>query len=510
MSTQKKSTELDLVPAFERNDEPALSRKDTEKRLEAPLPQVVFRALPTMSEAREWLSLGMSLWAGQPLQWTCLQPGETPAAAESGKFDPIKELDSAPPRELWKRYFSEERSSDEIRKVVQRLHSRKQYKHVIAALRAALLAGQPEPWMYEVLALTMDIEGYPKNEVERVMLSMTDFNARDVENLLGSAAYLVRLGAPAQALKLYQQVSSLQPSRPEPYLLGLRLADELKDVEALSWAATGVLTWYWFDDYEAKQREAVKLMRDWQLRLQQAGKTEQAAELANALAKAQVRDLQLRLEWSGEADLDLIVQEPLGTTCSFADRYTQSGGALLHEGAGPKQAECFEEYVCAYAASGHYVITIDHVAGRLVGNRARLQVIRYAGTPDEQRDSVNVVFNERQKKYRISLHDGRRTQKTEVFEPEAEPTTTQKRREALKTLADLRRQMAFQQPGLNQLRPQVTGAVGYSPVVQNVSSGVNLTAQATVSPDRRYVRLGLQPSISEVTDVFTFTFAGGR
>jgi len=430
----------------------------------------------------------------------------------AARFDPIKELDSVPPRELWKRYFAEERSSEEIRKIVQRLHSRKQYKHVIAALRAALLAGHPEPWMYEVLALTMNIEGYPKSEVERVMLSMTDFNARDIENLLGSAAYLVRLGAPAQALKLYHQVSKLEPTRPEPYLLGLRLADELKDTDSLTWASTGVLTWYWFEDYEAKHREAIKLMRDWQLRLEQAGKSEQAQGLKIALEKALVRDLQLRLEWSGDADLDLIVKEPLGTTCSFANRYTQSGGALLHEGAGPKQAECYEEYVCAFAAAGHYVVTVDHVSGRLVGNRARLVVVRYAGTEQEQRDSVNIVFDEREKVYRISLHDGRRTQKTPVFEPE-KPSTTQKRREALKTLADLRRQMAFRQPQLNQLnqlRPQTTGAVGYSPVIQNVSSGVNLTTQATVSADRRYVRIGVQPSFSNVTDVFTFSFAGGQ
>ncbi|MEZ5947891.1 MAG: hypothetical protein R3C12_01365 [Planctomycetaceae bacterium] len=70
--------------------------------------------------------------------------------------------------------------------------------------------------------------------------------------------------------------------------------------------------------------------------------------------------------------------------------------------------------------------------------------------------------------------------------------------------------MVQSKPWLNQLRQNPVGAVGYTPQVATVSSGVNLTAQATISADRRYVRIGLQPTLTQVTDVFTFSFAGSR
>ena len=46
------------------------------------------------------------------------------------------------------------------------------------------------------------------------------------------------------------------PRAPEPYVLGLRLARELKDYAAVRWTATGVLTSVWGKDYEQLHREA--------------------------------------------------------------------------------------------------------------------------------------------------------------------------------------------------------------------------------------------------------------
>ena len=54
-----------------------------------------------------------------------------------------------------------------------------------------------------------------------------------------------------------------------------------------------------------------------------------------------------------------------------------------------------------------------------------------------------------------------------------------------------------------------TGVVGYQPVVAFVPSGVQLTALAVVSGDRRYVRISSSPLFTSLTDVFTFSFARG-
>ncbi len=433
-----------------------------------------------------------------------LQPQDAQAEGEE-IFDPMKHLKTMPAEELWTRYFEGKPAGDDVRRLVQRLHRNREHAQVVAALRAALLAGRPEPWMYEVLALSMEIQGAPKEDVERVMLSMVDFNVRDLTNLLGSAAYLVRLGAHEQALKMYRQVAALEPSRPEPYLLGSKLADRLKDIDAIIWAGTGILTYYWFDDYQLRHQEAQSLLQGWKLKLEKRGDQEQAKLVEESLRAALRRDLQIRLTWSGEADLDLIIHEPLGTICSFDERYTAGGGALLHEGAGPNQANCYEEYVCAYAAAGYYIVHVEHVTGKVVGNRARLEVTRYAGTEHEQRDVIPVVFDERVKKYRISLHRGRRTEETPVFKPQT-VTQAERRLQTRRTLADVRRGYALTRPLPPHGKPPAAGAMAFAPQISMISSGVSLSAQAVVSPDRRYVRIGINPSFTDVVDIFTFSF----
>ena len=67
-----------------------------------------------------------------------------------------------------------------------------------------------------------------------------------------------------------------------------------------------------------------------------------------------------------------------------------------------------------------------------------------------------------------------------------------------------------------QTRPFVTSvtpvvgdfAVGHQPVITLVPDGTNLSVQAVVSDDRRFVRLNLSPFFSEIVDVQQFTFDG--
>ena len=52
--------------------------------------------------------------------------------------------------------------------------------------------------------------------------------------------------------------------------------------------------------------------------------------------------------------------------------------------------------------------------------------------------------------------------------------------------------------------------VGYYPVVTWLPEGASLGASAVVSPDRRYVRMNLQPFFSRVVGVDTFNFRTGE
>lgn len=71
-------------------------------------------------------------------------------------------------------------------------------------------------------------------------------------------------------------------------------------------------------------------------------------------------------------------------------------------------------------------------------------------------------------------------------------------------------QVQTQQYYVSDLNPVVgTGSVGYDPTVEPVFSGVSLGVQATVSADRKYVTLTVQPTLQRLVALRTFTFSTG-
>ncbi len=331
-----------------------------------------------------------------------------PAAKQAVPRFPLQ--NDADASEFWHDYFEKRKLEPAvINQLVLRLHNAKKYEHVIAVIEAALVNGQSQPWMYEVLALTMQIAGRPQHEIDRVLLSRVDFTSTDVPSMLFSAAYLTRLGGHQQALRLYQQASQIDPTRHEPYILGLKLARRFYDTDAVRWAASGILTFTWTGDYERLHRQAEDAASEIEQKLIEDGQKEAAQALHQAMIEAHKRDLALRLTWSGDGDLDLIVEEPLGTVCSFQNPHSRGGGALLHDGYGPNQKNCYEHYVCVFGVAGDYRIRIRHVAGNIVGKRAKLTIIRYQGSPNEESRTYRISISKKDKVVRLSLNQGRRT-----------------------------------------------------------------------------------------------------
>lgn len=426
------------------------------------------------------------------------------------------------PAKFWNDYFSKRKPDPAlVNDLIFNLHQSGKHEHVIAAIHAALINNQSQPWMYDVLALTMDIVGRPQSEIERVLLSRIDFSAADVPSMVYSAAYLTRFKAEKQALGLYQQAARLQPDRPEPYIMGLRLAEKLEDTEGILWAATGILTHVWVKDYEQWHEKAQNALANLEHSFRKAGRKAEAERVQAARRQALERDLKLELTWNGDGDLDLIVEEPKGTVCSFEAPLTAGGGVLLNDGYGPKQANCHEEYLCAHGFPGTYVVRVRYVSGKIVGQRARLKVTRYQGSDHRVEQSMIVPLIKEDRVIRIDLDKGRRNQKSKV------PQDAQKNSSLLPALnhfisarpqhsgsrESLKSFRVSRQAGISAGRqvPMVTGAqnvggVAYQPVISVVPEGISLTGAAVVSPDRRYVRLSLSPQFTNVTDVFTFSF----
>src|SRR5690606_14283367 len=95
--------------------------------------------------------------------------------------------------------------------------------------------GYAQPWMYEALSLALQVKGADSAELERTLMSAVDFS-RTPDDMMLVALHFVRLGMDERALKIFQDVSSIDPLRPEPYAQGLDIAQRLNDVQATQWA----------------------------------------------------------------------------------------------------------------------------------------------------------------------------------------------------------------------------------------------------------------------------------
>jgi hypothetical protein len=443
-----------------------------------------------------------------------LADDETSAGPDSDAAGPALDKSAGTPREIWNDYFSKRKPEPKaVAQLLLRLHERKQYEHVIAAIEAALLNGQSQPWMYDVLALSMQIAGRPRQEVERALLSRIDFTADDVPSMLYSAAYLKRFGAEKQALVMYRQASSLAPTQPEPYVLALKLAGRLKDFDAVGWAAAGILTYAWGKNHAQLHQQAEDAVAEARQELIKTGDNEKAKMLEALLGEAKKRDVVLKLSWAGPGDLDLLVDEPPGSVCSYDNPQTVGGGVLVHDGYGPAADNCYEEYICAFAIPGAYRIRVHHVLGDIVGQRAQLSITLYRGTPHETTRVVSVPVAQNDQVVRLVVKRGRRTDLATPA-PKEEPTVKRRPAGLREKVGLASRPFVLGQiagPGGAQALPQF-GAVGYTPVIDIVSEGVTSSAMAIVSADRRFVRLNMSPQFSALADVFTFSFvnSGGN
>ena len=428
---------------------------------------------------------------------------------QASKADPLPLKATGDPEDIWFEYFEANKPDpDSVRRGILRLHEQKKHEAVIAAIRAALVNDQSQPWMYDVLALSMRIAGRPAEDIERAVYSGIDFAGADFQTMMISAAYLTRFHQAETALRMYQQSSKIAPTRPEPYVMALRLARLERDEPTIRWAAQGVLAYYWASDFARLHKEAEAALLDSAERLRKSGQIAAAEKAEQTRVEALQRDLVVRLTWNGVGDLDLLIEEPSGSICSFDNRVTTGGGVMVHDGYGPDQDNCYEQYVCAFGMPGTYKVRIHHAWGNVVGKRARLEVIRYQGTPNESTRTFTVSLQEEDSVIRLQLGQGRRESLAEIpVETSSLPLRAVRNvrlaggqsassREAIRRFQDSR------------LQPAGFGNIGFAQGITVVREGTTLSGSAVVSADRRYVRLSLAPVFSNLTDVFTFSFQG--
>jgi len=453
----------------------------------------------------------------------------------------IEMLVGADPNVVWDQYLTSHRESpDALRDAVRRLNGEKKFDHVIALINAALRHQQSQPWMYEGLALAMQMAGRPNSDVERALMSAADF-AQNPSELLYLAVYLSESGFDARAIKMLRQVAQIDPVRPEPYTVGLKLAERTGDNEAIKWASLEILRRAWPKDQQETRLSGERAANAILEKLKAENRTAEFNAFQEAVKQAKIRDCAVAVTWTGEGEVDLCVQEPAGTVCSFRSPRTTAGGVLLGDtlvksllpgGEGHSQV-----YVCPEGFSGGYKLLARRVWGKITSNKVNVLVYTHFGSKQQkviqkriplESDEAVVAFDLDRGRRKESLQDqqvatavaGQVAIGQQVLAQQlaaaVDPQALAAAANAQQNLADVTSGATTTVGGGNgtETLPVLSfvplqGAVGYQPIIVTLPSGANTMFSAVVSADRRYVRITTLPMFSSIPVVHTFNFNTG-
>ena len=399
------------------------------------------------------------------------------------------------------------------------------FDHAVEFLKANLRQGiVVEPWVYKALAVALRLSGGSIEDIERAEVSPADMEPKNARGYLEAAAILAQDEKYGLALAFCRQAALLEPGTPYAYEEALGYAELARDPKAMQWAAGNLLSRDWPVENKALHERAWQKVEALSKLLAQQGRKDEAERLADALAETSRRDLVIKLNWQGDADLDLHVLEPTGSLCSPLHRQTIGGGVLIGDSLADMTSET---YLAAEAFSGDYEIEIEKVWGHPLNNKAQLKIIHHQGTPDEREQLLTVELKSRHsERIKVKLEQGRRTEAAYVPPPSAQkkpdtaataPDNPDKVLHKLRVLAD---------PEVTGVGRSITGDLVSQgrPVLPNppptrgvskevpdkdctlyqtrikpfVQNALDVTASAVLSADRRYLRLSVTPVFNTV------------
>jgi hypothetical protein len=435
----------------------------------------------------------------------------------------------------WNLFFSSNPSVDDadVRETVRQLMVEKKADEVVGLISAAIRHDQLQPWMYEAISLAMQIAGRPKSEIERAVMSAIDFSD-DPADLLFAAQFLATNGMEHRAIRLLKDIAAKDPANPEPFVLGLRAAQKANDLAGIKWATIGVFSQEW-PDYPEIVREAKIAADAVRMGLKKQGLTDELEAFENDLLDAQVRDCLVQVSWTGDADIDIYVAEPSGTTCSRLAPRTVAGGIYFGDKFSAKSGQSgqmTETYVLPKGFSGNYQLLVRRLWGEATSNKVTVSIFQHYRSPSEGSLTKQVALDDIGAVVLFSLANGRRTDSLEDH--------------AIRTI--VQQQMAKNRFFFAQQVRQGTGSsggsgsgngsgsgggngnggggnpngnpggfpngnlwggvVGYQPIIQTIPEGTMLQVNHATTADRLHVVVSLTPNFPQVSSVSTFNIFG--
>jgi hypothetical protein len=339
---------------------------------------------------------------GQPL--VPIGPGRGVGGTRSGPRDPYK---------FWADYYKKhDESAAQLRETLALLNASGKFTDVHAALLGYLTQRKrnAEPWMYEALAMAVEmVKGRPE-DIKTALNYAADLaqKTHNPNHLVSVADKLILKGYLERVGPLLDEAAAKIPHRAEPLIMSINLAQQSKDPRRMASSIDRLLSLGWpgRDDYfrQEARNQAERLAKA----LRAEDRAKEAETLLNQVSQAEARDVFVRLTWDGEADFDLVVEEPLGAFAQYSTPRTVFGGALIKNGYGNHPEEI---YTCPRGFNGDYTIRISKIfaSDKNPPTRLSLETITHEGTAREKKDVRSLVPDDPDAKpVVIHLADGRR------------------------------------------------------------------------------------------------------
>lgn len=395
----------------------------------------------------------------------------------------------------------------------------KQFKHAAELLKASLRTGVvAEPWVHEALAIALEGSQGSPEEIERARISAIDLAPKSAQAYIKAAKAMADFGNMDRAVQFCRVAARLEPSLPDAYVNALAFAGDKKtevasDVSA--WAAGNLLSRDWSADtleYHLRAREHLK---EQAIKLTAANKMDDVKKIQAVLDNEKRRDLVIEMLWSGPADLDLKVREPMGTVCSSTQRQTSGGGVLMCDDFTQKDDSHSEIYTASEAFSGSFQITVDQIWGKPgpLGNKATIKVTRHQGTPD-QTIEIHTIDLKAKNTLNLTFEGGRRKGLASVLPQGMTPDAIRKPERDQEVMNKIRALASGNSPGMVGIGGGIGSTVqpadgardsSDSPLVEvsqfaNIASiapgGLEFQQQTIMSKDGKKVQVKMAPVFS--------------
>ena len=316
-------------------------------------------------------------------------PGAVPAGTgrPAGPSDPYK---------FWSEYYRKhDESSEQLRETLRLLNLSQKFTEVHAALLGYLNhrgSKDREPWMYLALAIAVEeLKGKPE-DIKLALNYAADAAQRthNPNDLVKAADALFLKGYYERIGPLLDEAAAKVPHRSEPLVMSINLARKTKDPKRMGDSIDRLLALGWPGSDEYFRREARKQAEELAGKLREEARGKEADELLARLPAAEARDLFIRLTWDGDADYDLVIQEPLGAVAQISMPRTVFGGSIIKNGYGNHPEEI---YVCPRGFDGDYTVRITTIYTNpdKPPTRLTLETITHEGTAEEKKQTHTLV-----------------------------------------------------------------------------------------------------------------------